>query len=121
MFSSVQTENATAQIIILVKLRSPAFLGSLQTFTCAPLMDRPMYYTLWYVSQAQRDSSRGFSLLAVKPICLAARGASDASLGKNYVELARRDWTRRRSYRVVACRELAFGVSRNAVGRIFRP
>src|SRR6266403_5153061 len=37
------------------------------------------------------------------------------------VDSPRRDWTRRRSYRAVACRELAFGVSRNAVGRIFRP
>src|SRR6267142_3350136 len=37
------------------------------------------------------------------------------------VETPRSDWTRRRSYRAVACGELAFGISRNAVGRIFRP
>src|SRR5712671_7673399 len=37
------------------------------------------------------------------------------------VETPRSDWTRRRSYRAVACGKLAFGVSRNAVGRIFRP
>ena len=39
-----------------------------------------MYYTLWYVSQAQRDSSSGFCLLAVKADTPGCPSASDGSL-----------------------------------------
>src|SRR5882757_1491208 len=53
--------------------------------------------------------------MALRVVALGRYGVS------TNVETPRSDWARRGSYRAVARRELAFGISRNAVGRIFRP
>jgi len=63
-FSAEQTESATAQTIILVKLSSPAFLASVPRFTYAPPVDQPVRVAHYATSRKSYEILAAFSLLA---------------------------------------------------------